>query len=154
MTETTSNTSSTATNSASSRTTVRVLLQLALLQLICSIAFALTLYVCFTAYVGLSALLGGLVATIATVYVALKVRKTVSPASDELAPAVYMLQRFYRFEVSKVILTLTMFAISVFVIKVSILPFIIAYLLAALIVTWLALLVLDQSVKEVVQFKT
>lgn len=123
------------------------MLQLALLQLTCSIAFALTLYVCFTAYVGLSALLGGLVATIATVYVALKVRKPVppaSPASDELAPAVYMLQRFYRFEVSKVILTLTMFAISVFVIKVSILPFIIAYLLAALIVTWLALLVLDQ----------
>lgn len=126
------------------------MLQLALLQLICSIAFALTLYVCFTAYVGLSALLGGLVATLATVYVALKVRKTVPPASsvssasDELAPAVHMLQRFYRFEVSKVILTLTMFAISVFVIKVSILPFIIAYLLAALIVTWLALLVLDQ----------
>lgn len=123
------------------------MLQLALLQLTCSIAFALTLYVCFTAYVGLSALLGGLVATLATVYVALKVRKTVPPASsasDELAPAVHMLQRFYRFEVSKVILTLTMFAISVFVIKVSILPFIIAYLLAALIVTWLALLVLDQ----------
>lgn len=130
-----------------SSATTRVLLQLALLQLICSLAFALVLYVCFTAFVGLSALLGGLIAVLANVYVALKVRRAVEPtpeASDELAPSVFMLQQFYRFEVSKVILTLTMFAISVLVIKVSILPFIIAYLVVALIVTWLALLVLDQ----------
>lgn len=83
-------------------------------------------------------------------YVALKARKPViiEPSvteSDELAPAVEMLQRFYRFEVTKILLTLTMFAICVVVLKVSVLPFIIAYVIAALIVTWLSLLVVDRQ---------
>lgn len=83
-------------------------------------------------------------------YVALKARKPViiEPSvteSDELAPAVEMLQRFYRFEVTKILLTLTMFAICVVVLKVSVLPFIITYVIAALIVTWLSLLVVDRQ---------
>lgn len=89
-------------------------------------------------------------AVLANIYVAFKARKpvVVEPLvteTDELAPAVEMLQRFYRFEVTKILLTLTMFAISVVVIKVSILPFIIAYVIAALIVTWLSLLVVDRQ---------
>lgn len=89
-------------------------------------------------------------AVLANMYVALKARKPViiEPSvteSDELAPAVEMLQRFYRFEVTKILLTLTMFAICVVVLKVSVLPFIIAYVIAALIVTWLSLLVVDRQ---------
>jgi F0F1-type ATP synthase assembly protein I len=125
------------------------MLRLALLQLVCTVGFSLGMYVCFTFYQGLSALLGGLVAVIANFYVALKTRKPLQVAPqvvdiDDLATATEMLQRFYRFEVTKIVLTLTMFAIGVFVIQVSVLPFIIAYLLAALIVTWLSLLVVDQ----------
>jgi F0F1-type ATP synthase assembly protein I len=130
-------------------TTTRALLKVALLQLVATVAFALSLYLCLTLYEGISAFFGGLVAALANVYVALKARNPVliEPQVlqiDELAPAVAMLQRFYRFEVTKIVLTLTMFAISILVIKVSILPFIIAYLLAALIVTWISLLVVDQ----------
>ena len=89
-------------------------------------------------------------AVLANVYVAIKTRKAVviEPSvieTDELAPAVEMLQRFYRFEVTKILLTLTMFAICVVVFKVSVLPFIIAYVIAALIVTWLSLLVVDRQ---------
>jgi F0F1-type ATP synthase assembly protein I len=133
-----------------SNRTTKALLQLALLQFISTVAFSLTIYVCFTSYEGLSALFGGLVAVLANMYVALKARKPViiEPSvteSDELAPAVEMLQRFYRFEVTKILLTLTMFAICVVVLKVSVLPFIIAYVIAALIVTWLSLLVVDRQ---------
>lgn len=120
--------------------------------MVATLTFSLTIYVCFTAYEGLSALLGGGIAVLANLYIALKARTSVirdqleqpDASVDEMAPAVMMLQRFYQFEVTKVLLTLTMFAIAVFVIQVAILPFTIAYLIAALIVTWLSLLVLDQ----------
>ena len=52
-----------------------------------------------------------------------------------------MLARFYASVVLKIVFTLAMMVICITVLKVSLLPFIIAYLIAAVIVNWLMLLV-------------
>lgn len=86
----------------------------------------------------------------ANLYLAIKARKpievgaAVNVESTELV-ANNMLQRFYRFEVLKVVFTITMFVIAIVFLKVAVLPFIIAYLLAALVVTWLSFLMLDRD---------
>ena len=107
------------------------------------------MFYCFGVYEAVSAGIGGLVALSANLYLAIKMRKPLLEsavnAEDELAEPMSMLQRFYRFEVLKVVFTVTMFVIAIVVMKVSVVPFIIAYLVAALIVTWLSLLVLDQQ---------
>ena len=57
------------------------------------------------------------------------------------ASASERLARFYASVVLKIIFTLAMMVICITVLKVSLLPFIIAYLIAAVIVNWLMLLV-------------
>ncbi|MEO0369790.1 MAG: ATP synthase subunit I [Pseudomonadota bacterium] len=122
--------------------------QLAFMQAVCTATFSATLYFCFTAYEAVSAILGGGTAVVANLLLAVKTRADIAnisaPDRDEDAVAKELLYRFYRFEVFKVVFTLTIFAICIVVMKVSILAFIIAYLLAALIVTWLSLLTIDQ----------
>ena len=65
--------------------------------------------------------------------------------SKQESPPEEMLARFYASVVLKVILTLAMIAICIIVMKVSFLPFIIAYFIAAGIVNWLFLLVPDSE---------
>lgn len=112
-----------------------VILKLALCQLICTTFFSLVLYYCFDAREALSALFGGLVAALSSVFFASRLF-----AVKDDAPAQEMLIRFYISVALKVLFTLLMMAIFIIVMKVSILPFIIAFLLAAVIVNWLFLL--------------
>ena len=137
---------------ATSNNTPAALYQLALAQGICTTAFALGMLYCFGIYEAISACIGGLVALSANLYLAVKMHKAVllqeTNAKTEQQEPLGMLQRFYRFEVLKIVFTVTMFVIAVVVIQVSILPFIIAYVLAALVVTWLSLLVLGQQDEE------
>lgn len=110
--------------------------KLALLQLIGSIAFSLTLYYCFDAREAISALLGGSVAVFASLFSAFRLYT----AGDQLQ-AGEMLIRFYISVVLKIVFSVAMIAIFIIVMKVSVLPFIIAYLLAAVIINLLFLLI-------------
>ena len=112
--------------------------KLAALQFLATVAFSLTLYYCFDSREALSALFGGGTAAVANLFFAGRLFVT----RDDL-PADDILRRFYRSESLKILFTLAMFAILIIVIKVSILPFIIAYLIAAVIVNMLFLLVPD-----------
>jgi F0F1-type ATP synthase assembly protein I len=113
-----------------------VLLKLALLQLFGTAVFSIAMLVCFDAREALSALFGGAIATIGSLYSAGRLFFT-----KQEAVAAEMLIRFYVSVVLKFIFTLAMMAICLIVLKVSLLPFIIAYLLAAVIINWLVLLV-------------
>ena len=117
-----------------------VIVKLALLQMIGTVAFSGVLYFCFDARQALSALLGGLVASVTSFYMAGRLF-----TSKQECPPEEMLARFYASVVLKVILTLAMIAICIIVMKVSFLPFIIAYFIAAGIVNWLFLLVPDSE---------
>jgi len=61
--------------------------------------------------------------------------------SKDNRPPEEMLSRFYASVVLKALLTIIMMAICITVMKVSVLPFIIAYFIAAGIINWLFLLV-------------
>ena len=113
-----------------------VLLKLALAQIFWTIVFSAVLYYCFDAREALSALFGGIIASIASVYSAVRLF-TARSGSDPQE----ILIRFYISVVIKVLFTLAMMAICIIVIKVSLLPFIIAYLLAAVVINLLFLLV-------------
>lgn len=123
------------TGRAVSKTRPGDLLRLALLQLIGSIFFSLVLYFCFDLREALSALFGGLIATLASGFSAWQLFR-----GGQNLLAEEMLARFYISVVLKVVFSLAMMAIFIIVIKVSVLPFIIAYLLAAIVINWLALL--------------
>ena len=119
-----------------SKTQPRVLLTLALLQLCGTAVFSIAMLICFDAREALSALLGGAIAIIGSLYSAGRLFST-----KQNAVAAEMLIRFYVSVVLKFIFTLAMMAICLIVLKVSLLPFIIAYLLSAVVINWLALLV-------------
>jgi F0F1-type ATP synthase assembly protein I len=113
-----------------------VLFKLALLQAFGSIVFSLVLYYCFDLREALSAFFGGMIASTASLYSAGRLfTARVDSEPQEI------LIRFYISVVIKVLFTLAMVAICIIVIKVSLLPFIIAYLLAALVINLLFLLV-------------
>lgn len=112
-----------------------ILFRLAMLQLLATAVFSLTLYYCFDAREALSAFLGGLIAVLASVFSALRLF-----TARRSLQAGELLMRFYISEALKVIFSLTMIGIFIIVLKVSMLPFIIAYLLAAVIVNLLVLL--------------
>ena len=116
-----------------------VIVKLALLQMIGTISFSGVLYFCFDARQALSALLGGLIAAITSFYMAGRLF-----TSKQECPPEEMLARFYASIVLKVVLTVSMMAICIIVMKVSVLPFIISYFISAAVVNWLFLLVPDE----------
>lgn len=112
----------------------RVLLKLALMQLAGTLLFSLVLWFVFDAREGLSAFFGGFIAVFGSLYSAGRLF-----TSKQNTEAVDSLRRFYASIVIKIVFTLVMVAICVIVIKVSFLPFIIAYLIAAVVVNIMAL---------------
>jgi len=119
-----------------SKTQPGVLLKLALFQAFGTAIFSLAMLVCFDRFEAVSALFGGVIAIIGSVYSAGRLFTT-----KQEAVAAEILVRFYVSVVLKIIFTLVMMAICLIIIKVSVLPFIIAYLLAAVVVNLLMLLV-------------
>lgn len=115
-----------------------VVLKLALLQFVGTVFFSLVLLYCFDTREALSALFGGLIAVLASVFLAGRLFTT-----KQTAEAEEILVRFYISATLKVLFTLAMMAISIIFIKVSVLPFILAYLVAAVIINWLFLLIPD-----------
>ena len=119
-----------------SKTQPGVLLKLAVLQVLGTVVFTIAMFVCFDAREALSALFGGAIAMIGSLYSA-----GCLFFGRQAAGAAEILVRFYVSVVLKFIFTLAMMAICLIVFKVSLLAFIIAYLLAAMVMNWLVLLV-------------
>jgi F0F1-type ATP synthase assembly protein I len=119
-----------------SKTQPSVLLKLALLQLFGTAVFSIAMLICFDAREALSALFGGVIAVIGSLYSAGRLF-----SAKPNAVAAEILIRFYVSVVLKFIFTLAMMAICLIVLKVSLLPFIIAYLISAVIINCLVLLV-------------
>ena len=122
-----------------SKTQPGVLLKLALFQTFGTAIFCIAILLCFNRFEALSALFGGVIAIIGSLYSAGRLFTT-----KQDAVAAEILVRFYVSVVLKIIFTLVMMAICLIIIKVSVLPFIIAYLLAAMVVNLLMLLVPSQ----------
>lgn len=118
-----------------SKTKPGELLKLAVLQLIGTVVFSLSMYYCFDQREAISALLGGSIACFSSLFLA---SRLFTARADMQAEEI--LARFYITTVLKIIFTLALMAFCIILLKVSMLPFIIAYLLAALIVNWLFLL--------------
>ena len=118
-----------------SKTQPSVMLRLAVMQLVSTVIFALGMYYWFDAREALSALFGGAIAVIGSVYSAGRLFTTKQDAS-----AAETLLRFYISVVLKIIFTLALMVVCMIVLKVSMLPFIISYLIAAVIVNLLVLL--------------
>jgi len=112
-----------------------VVLKLALYQLGVTLVFSLLLYYCFDTRESLSALFGGVIAALANFFFAGRLF-----VSRKGLDAHQILRRFYRSVSMKMSFTLALFAICIIVLRVSILPFVVAYLLAAVVVNWLFLL--------------
>jgi len=83
-------------------------------------------------------LLGGFIAAVSSFYMAGRLF-----TSKQGQPPEEMLARFYASVVLKIVFTIAMMAICIIVMKVSVLPFIIAYFVSAGIINWLFLLVPD-----------
>jgi len=112
--------------------------KLALLQLLATIVLSLVFCIVFDTRVAVSALFGGLIAALTTLYMAGRLF-----ATRNLVQAPQILVRFYSSVVLKVLFTLLMMAVCIVLIKVSIVPFIVAYLVAAVAVNWLFLLLAE-----------
>lgn len=123
------------------KTEPQVLLVLALMQLITTLVFSLALFFLFDLRESLSALLGGLIASLGSLYAAGRLF-----TAKQDSTAVKSLFRFYASTVIKISFTLMMVAVCVIVLKVSFLPFIVAYLIAAVLVNLMALLVTAKMV--------
>lgn len=108
---------------------------LAVWQLLATIILSLIFCIIFDTRVAISALLGGSIAALTSMYMAGRLF-----ATRNVVEAPQILVRFYSSVVLKVLFTLAMMAICIVFIKVSIAPFIIAYLVAAVAVNWLFLL--------------
>ena len=87
---------------------------------------------------GLAALLGGLISALANLFFAGRLL-TSGHVSEQSTPEA-KLHRFYRSETMKIIFTLSMFVICLVIVKVPVLPFIIAYLVCAWAINWVFLL--------------
>ena len=117
------------------------MLKLASLQAIGTVVFSLGLYYCFDAREALSGLFGGLTATVMSLFMAGRLFASYRISRLRDVPPGETLLRFYLSVVLKILFTLAMMGIFIVVIEVSILPFIIAYLIAAIIVNLCFLLV-------------
>ncbi|GAA6136789.1 hypothetical protein NBRC116583_05360 [Arenicella sp. 4NH20-0111] len=113
--------------------------RLAALQAFGTMVFALSMYYCFDLREALSAFFGGLVATTMSLFMATRLFGAYRISLLREVAAGEALIRFYISVVLKMIFTLAMMTIFIVVIEVSILPFIIAYLIAAVIVNLLFL---------------
>ncbi len=118
------------------KTQPSVLLKLSVLQGISTLAFALGVYYFTDAREALSAAFGGVIAVIGSLYSA---GRLFTAKHD--AAATEILIRFYISVMLKIAFTLLMMGICLIVIKASVLPFIISYLIAAVIMNLLVLLV-------------
>ena len=116
------------------------LLKLSFLQALFTIVFALVLYFCFDARQAISGLLGGLIASLMTLFMAGRSFAAVRISTMREVPAGESLVRFYFSVILKIIFTLVMMAICLIIIEVAVLPFIIAYLISAVIINWMSLL--------------
>ena len=124
------------------------MLKLALLQLISTLVFSAVIYFCYGTGEALSALFGGMIAVLMSAFLATRMFTTHRLASVREMSASERLSRFYASAILKVIFTLMMMGIFIAVIKVSMLPFIIAYLIAAVVVN-VFFLWLDARASEV-----
>lgn len=111
------------------------ILKLALLQLVGTIAFSLVVYICFDQRAAVSALLGGSIAVLSSLFAARQLQRGAKQVQPEAK-----LAQFYASVVLRIVFSLAMMAICIIVMKVSMLPFIIAFLLAAVVINWLVLL--------------
>ena len=116
-----------------------MIVKLALLQAVGTVVLSGVVYYCFDAREALSALLGGLIAALTSLYMAGRLF-----TSKDNRPAEEMLARFYASIVLKALLTIVMMAICIIVMKVSVLPFIVAYFVAAGIINWFFLLIPEE----------
>ena len=116
------------------------LLKLSFLQALFTIVFALVLYFCFDARQAISGLLGGLIASLMTLFMAGRSFAAVRISTMREVPAGESLVRFYFSVILKIIFTLVMMAICLIIVEVAVLPFIIAYLISAVIINWMSLL--------------
>ena len=116
------------------------MLKLALLQFIGTVMFSAVMYYCYGIGDALSAFFGGFIAVLMSLFMATRMFTTHRVASMRPMEAGERLQRFYAAAILKVLFTLLMMGILIAVIKVSMLPFIIAYLIAAVAVNLLFLL--------------
>lgn len=124
------------TKQVESRSRPDLIAKLAVTQLLVTIVLGVVLYFSTDLLNALSALAGGIIAAAANLYMALRMW-----SGKRNQPAPEMLARFYTSVVLKVLFTLSMMVISIIVIKVSIAPFIISYLMVAVAVNLLFLLV-------------
>lgn len=113
--------------------------KLAALQFVSTAFFAAGMWFCFDAHAAVSAIFGGLIAVMMSLFMSMRLLSTKRVTTLREMSAQESLIRFYISVVLKIVFTLVMMAICIIVIKVSILPFIIAFSLAAVIVNWLAL---------------
>ena len=113
--------------------------KLAFLQIVCTVFFAAVIWYCFDAHEAVSALLGGLISVLSSFYIGLRMITQNRLAETTAIEPEHSLMRFYTSTIVKIVFTLMMMGICIIVLKVSILPFIIAYLLAAVIVNLVAL---------------
>lgn len=115
----------------------QVMLKLAGLQALGTFCFAAGLYSFFDAREAISALLGGSIATVMSLFMAgrlfasFRISKLRDVASEET------LMRFYISAALKILFTLAMMSFCIVVLNVSILPFVIAYLIAGIMVNLL-----------------
>ena len=116
------------------------MLKLALLQLISTVVFSGVMYYCFGVGDALSAFFGGGIAALMSVFMASRMFTTHRIAKVRDMSAKERLGRFYASALLKVLFTLLMMGIFIAVIRVSMLPFIVAYLLAAIVVNLFFLL--------------
>jgi ATP synthase protein I len=128
-------TNRTTTNRTTTKAKPSVVFKLALLQFLVTLLVSVSVLLVYNQHQALSALYGGLIAAIANLFFAGRLFVTQADLQ-----ATQILRRFYRSVSMKALFTLTMFAICIIAIKVSILPFIIAYFAAAVIVNWFFLL--------------
>lgn len=119
------------------------MLKLAFLQMLSTVAFSGGVYYCFGVGDALSAMFGGSVAALMSAFMASRMFTTHRLAAVKEMSANERLARFYAAAILKVLFTLVMMGIFIAVIKVSMLPFIIAYLIAAVIVNLCFLLITD-----------
>lgn len=113
--------------------------RLAALQALGTVVFSLGMYFCFDLREALSSLFGGSIATMMNLFMAARLFGAFRISKLREVPAGEALVRFYISVVLKMIFTLAMMVIFIVVIKVSVLPFIIAYLITAVIVNLLFL---------------
>ncbi len=119
------------------------MLILALLQMISTVAFSGVMYYGYGIGASLSAFFGGSIAALMSAFMAARMYTTHRIAAVRIMTANERLARFYATALLKVLFTLLMMGILIAVIKVSMLPFIIAYLISAVLVNWCYLLFAD-----------